>query len=36
MIRPPAPSIADGIYFTYFSIPTRSDLLMRFGDLRAA
>ncbi|TPK60998.1 helix-turn-helix transcriptional regulator [Mesorhizobium sp. B2-4-19] len=29
MIRPPAPSIAGGTYFTYFSIPTRPDLLMR-------
>lgn len=29
MIRPPAPSIAGGTYFTYFSIPTRSDLLVR-------
>lgn len=29
MIRPPAPSIAGGTYFTYFSIPTRADLLMR-------
>jgi len=29
MIRPPAPSIAGGTYFTYFSIPARSDLLMR-------
>ncbi|MBZ9975887.1 helix-turn-helix transcriptional regulator [Mesorhizobium sp. B2-3-14] len=29
MIRPPAPSIAGGTYFTYFSIPGRSDLLVR-------
>jgi transcriptional regulator with XRE-family HTH domain len=29
MIRPPSPSIAGGIYFTYFSIPARPDLLMR-------
>ncbi|MER9331051.1 helix-turn-helix transcriptional regulator [Mesorhizobium sp. M0152] len=29
MIRPPAPSIAGGTYFTYFSVPARSDLLMR-------
>ena len=29
MIRPPSPSIAGGTYFTYFSIPTRPDLLMR-------
>ncbi|MER8695054.1 helix-turn-helix transcriptional regulator [Mesorhizobium opportunistum] len=29
MIRPPAPSIAGGTYFTYFSIPARPDLLMR-------
>jgi transcriptional regulator with XRE-family HTH domain len=29
LIRPPSPSIAGGIYFTYFSIPGRPDFLMR-------
>ncbi|RWC54584.1 helix-turn-helix transcriptional regulator [Mesorhizobium sp.] len=29
MVRPPSPAIASGTYFTYFSIPGRTDLLMR-------
>jgi transcriptional regulator with XRE-family HTH domain len=29
MVRPPAPAIAGGTYFTYFSVPDRPDLLMR-------
>jgi len=29
MVRPPTPAIAGGIYFTYFSIPDRPDLLLR-------
>lgn len=29
MVRPPAPAIAGGTYFTYFSVPGRPDYLMR-------